>query len=582
MNNLPDLRVRHDNVGSKARFDLRRFLYIRPYASNGKALDPRWFFRRIEQSGSHPEKLHRLALVLEIKEFFEMRLVSGWSLATVEGDLAGLQLFFDFCDHNGCDVTLDNLVEAYLEYCEYLFLRCNATPPELKKTTAFKYSSTLSTIFGEILGIPASIALVKRTRLVCPPSSKKAVGRVADKQNLEDTCNMGRFLIALAKGISVNSVLGPLPLRIPFQNPLGEYIEVVINLNKTRVVHDAALYDPRENLTASQRRSVEQIKKSRAPVEHISGTKRSYLVTLRVTAEFLIFIAQTGMNVTTAQALTRSEFRYKPAGDQWQVRAFKRRRGGEVMFSIYKSYKPHLQEYLRFIDHFFPSSDLLFPSCDRGGNPSSDSRVLYLSLRKLLLKNGIPWIPPIMLRHTRANWFLRRSGGDLTLTAEMLQHVRETLRDKYELPSQQRATAEITRFWHRHDQIDTGFLKNSLIAGHCSGEPTLIENRPGGVVAPNCINQSGCLWCKSLRDIDSFDYIWSLASFRHLKTLEAAGVIRNETFPADKVIDRLNAKIAWFEQESEERAQWVNEAQIRVAEGYYHPDWASVLDFLES
>lgn len=581
MNSLPDLKVRHVKVEGKARFDLRRFLYIRPYASNGKSLDPRWFFRQIERGDIQPEKMDRLELLIEIKEFLELRLVSGCSLKGVEGYLSDLQLFFDYLDQNGKDVSIDNLVDAYLEYCEHLFRRCNNKPPELKKSTVYGYGAALSNIFGEILDVPKSVALINRTRLEYPLSPKKAVSREADKQNLEDTYKMGSFLVDLVSGITVDAVLGQLPLRIPIRNEVVENNEIVISLNKTRVVKEDAVFQPPHSLTKEERNSVKQIKKSRAPVDSIVGTKRGYFVTLRITAEFLIFIAQSGMNVTTAGALKRAEFKYKPIGDKWQVRAFKNRRGGEVIFNIYQSYKPHLQKYLTFRDHFFPESDLLFPWCDMGGRVSSGERILYRTLQKLLAKHDVPWIQPRTLRKTRVNWFLRRSGGDAALTAEMHQHFLETLRDRYELPSQQRASAEITRFWHSRDSIRVVDLKTSVISGQCSGEAVPTEDKPPSVVSPNCINQSGCLWCKNMRDIDSLDYVWSLASFRHLKTIEAAGVTNKGVTPTDMVIQRLTEKITWFRQGSDLQAEWVDEAEMRVAEGDYHPHWSGVLEFLE-
>ncbi|KGD62561.1 hypothetical protein T9A_00852 [Alcanivorax jadensis T9] len=568
-------------VDGKVRFDLRRFLYVRTYASNGKGLDPRWFFRQIEQGDIQPEKIQRLDLIIEIRDFLEMRLISGLSLATVEGDVANLQLFFDFVDQLKREVSLDNLVDSYLEFCEHLFQKCNKKPPELNKATAFGYASRLSTMFGEILDIPKSVSLINRTRLKCPPVPKKAVGIGVDKQSLEDTYKMGSFLIDIADGITVDAVLGQLPLKIPVRNKLIKDNEIFISINKTRVVSEDAIYEPWDELTKAEKRSVIQIKKSRSPVKSIIGTKRGYFVTLRVTAEFLIFIAQSGMNVTTANGLKRSGFKYKPIEDKWHVRAFKNRRGGEVMFSIYQSYKPHLQKYLEFIGHFFPESDLLFPWCDMGGRLSSGGRVLYSSLRKLLVKHDIPWVQPRTLRNTRANWFLRRSGGDEALTAEMLQHVKETLRDKYERPSQQRAAGEITRFWHGRDPIKKGDMRASLISGQCSGDPLPMEDKPPSVVLPNCSNQSGCLWCKNMRDIDSMDYVWSLVSFRHLKMIEVAGITNRETVSADMVIERISEKIAWFGKGNDKRKEWVNEAEMRVSEGHYHPHWSGILEFLE-
>lgn len=236
---------------------------------------------------------------------------------------------------------------------------------------------------------------------------------------------------------------------------------------------------------------------------------------------------------------------------------------------------------LETANHFFPDSDLLFPWHDTGGSLSKSTEFRYQSIYKLLKKYNIPWIPPQTLRKTRVNWCLRNSSGDASLTAEMHQHFLETLRENYERPSQQRAIVELTRFWNDHDPIRKGDLKASVISSQCNGIPVATDDKPSAIISPNCRNQSGCLWCENLRDLDTFDYVWSLTSFRHLKTIEAAGVNTKETVPADMVIARLTQKIDWYKSSTDKHTQWVEEAEMRIAEGDYHPHWSRILEFLE-
>ena len=192
----------------------------------------------------------------------------------------------------------------------------------------------------------------------------------------------------------------------------------------------------------------------------------------------------------------------------------------------------------------------------------------------------IPWIPPATLRNTRVNWLLRRSG-DESQTAEMGQHAVKTLQDRYERPSQHLAATEITNFWNANDPIKRQNLKNSLIASQCDATPEATPDKPLSVAEPDCVIPSGCLWCRHLRDVDSFDYVWSLVSFRYLKSLESADVVSKEKFPSDLVIDRVTEKVRWFQDSSEERASWVEEAQSRIEEGDFHPNWAGLIEFLE-
>jgi hypothetical protein len=101
------------------------------------------------------------------------------------------------------------------------------------------------------------------------------------------------------------------------------------------------------------------------------------------------------------------------------------------------------------------------------------------------------------------------------------------------------------------------------------------------VTNPDCTHESGCLWCSKHRDIDSEDYVWSLASFRRLKLIEATQPIKRE-IPADRVIARVSDKLEAFKERNETSRRWVSEAQMRVEEGDYHPTWRNVIAFWEA
>lgn len=201
-------------------------------------------------------------------------------------------------------------------------------------------------------------------------------------------------------------------------------------------------------------------------------------------------------------------------------------------------------------------------------------------LQQIFEAHGLQWITPRELRNTRVNWLLRRSG-DPSLTAEMAQHTKEVLRERYEQPSQQRAMAEVAQFWSKHDPIQQRDLKLSVIASSCTGEPETVVGRPDAVPQPNCVSPSGCLWCKHHRDVDSADYVWSLSTFRHLNTIEASMSVGAAEVPSGVVTNLLSEKISWFKSSSSSRAGWVLEAQERIEEGDYHPNWAAIIEVLE-
>ena len=80
------------------------------------------------------------------------------------------------------------------------------------------------------------------------------------------------------------------------------------------------------------------------------------------------------------------------------------------------------------------------------------------------------------------------------------------------------------------------------------------------------------------------DHIWSLASYRLLKSYELAAHRQPEskrtlpTHPAELAIDRLTAKLAYIRTSSAKRETWVQEALLRIEEGRYHPDWAELIE----
>lgn len=579
----PDLLIEYlDGEGAPgygSRADLTRFLY-----RGGASLRANLAFQRIADGVLGEPQVERLELLQAVKEELENRLHAGQSANSVPHYLATLTGFLRFLDEGQRSFSLAKLEFNFLEYAEYLFVKSRSKGSKLSSKSAYTKAATLSSIFGSILGIPSTVRLVNRTRLRAGKGGAKAVSRSAEKQNLEATFKQGNFLVDIAEGLSKEAIYGPLPIKISIRAGLIEGDEVLLHAG----LQDLDLGDaPKSGWTYKKKVRYREALQRREAVSDISprkyGAKRWHLVNLRVQAEFLIFLAQTGMNLTQAKELGRGALKYKPLGDSWQVRCYKSRRGGEVSFRIYKSYKPFLEQFRAFVNHFFPDSQYFFPQFDNHGERESSSRtgVTHFSiLRQLFKEHGLSWITPRELRNTRVNWLLRRSG-DPELTADMAQHTREVLKDQYERPSQQRAMAEVTQFWNKHDPIKQGELKASVISSSCNGEPESVADRPELIVEPNCVNPSGCLWCKHHRDVDSEDYVWSISSFRHLKVIEASMTLNRDEVPSDVVVGRLSEKLSWFKNSSSKRADWVSEAQERIEEGDYHPNWAPIIELLE-
>lgn len=580
MPSLPDLKLVGKGTKGKSRYNLARFLYERPSATNGKKIDVRWFFKKIETGELRSPKVERVPLVQAIHEELQFRLDSGAPLTTIDSIISGLQTFFDFCTSYDLELQVGNAEKRYFDFCEYLYFR--EAKGEILVASAYGLGAKVSGILCSILDVPEPRKLIKRTRLKYPHAPLKTVGLAADKQNLSDTNKLGTFCFHLCRGLTPETILGSLPLQIVMPSEIvAEGTVELLNPQQEQTLKAIKRHENRKGRSTTWRKhGYDESKAVFEPLRSIEGTRRYYYVNLRVVCEFLLFLAQTGCNISVAENLTSEKFKYKPTSDGFRLRAYKNRRGGEVELDIFSSYKAHLKGYLAFLATFFPDSKLLFPIYSYKHQGEFSSRITFTAIRKLLSKHDIPWTPASVIRKTRVNWILRRSA-DEGLTADMHDHTIGVMKARYEKPSLQKGLVEISKFWNENSPLGRDQVTTSIIASTCSGKPRSTDDKPPQIVEPNCTYPSGCLWCENHRDRNSFDYVWSLVSLRQLKSLEASSSVSKTKTASDLVIDRVTQKVDWFREHGEKGKEWVDEAELRMEEGDYHPNFSSVIEFLE-
>lgn len=581
--NLPDLLIPSAtgvaNSSGESLRNFERFLYKGATQYRADRVKP-----LIDSGSLGLPQVERIELIEAICVELTSRITKGDSPNSLPAYIRCFSLLLRFMEQQECSFQLIHLEENFLEFSEYLFIESKTQGGKYNEKSAYSIAATLSSVMGSILDIPDTLRLISRTRLRVPKQPKKALTASAEKQNLEHTFRMGSFLFDLTEGLNVKAIYGHLPVTCLIRDIAKDNFSLELWMGME--APEWYLDDPNTWNDGQKHRHKIGLK-LRGIVEDITGVgsaRRWRFVNLRIQAEFLIFLAQTGMNSTQAKELKRGDLKYKLHDDGWLVRGYKNRKGGEVTFQIYKSYKSHFEEFRAFVSHFFPNSEYLFPMYRVNGTGESEYKyglTAFDQIRDILKENNIPWIPPKQIRNTRINWILRRSG-DESQTAEMAQHSVEILREDYASPSLQRAIVETTRFWNIHDPIRNGDLKASVIGSFCDGNPQAMTDKPEQVADPNCTSPSGCLWCTHHRDVDALDYVWSLASFRHLKTFESSMNVLESKVPAETVINRLTEKITWFENSSSERNQWVKEVKLRVAEGSFHPNWTPLINFVES
>lgn len=513
----------------------------------------------------------RLPLVAKLYAVITARLAGGGSRFTAKSQISSLRSFYSWADNSGITLTKDSARESFLNWAESLHHRQKLSS-SYKPVSAFSAAMGVSVLLDEVLG--SNESLIRLTNLRKRDRSRLS-SATAGKQNLEQTTAFGHMLLDLSEALTVQAIHGPLPLTIQYRS--GKILEEWSGMIPTGRLKDETTFkhgarERAQTLALREKKLADGSTRTRQP-----------LINLRIQAEILIFIAQTGMNLAQAVSLRTGKFFYASCFDGYQVRRiYKNRRKGEIEFQIYSQYRSIFERYLSWREALFPKEeDLLFPlKASKGRRRSADIATQFCAIKKRCRVLDITYVGPRILRSSRSNWLMRRSR-DQELTAEMNQHTQSTLLSAYDKPNHQVAVAEIVRF---HLATDPCIAPPG--PGACVKQaPAVVADSPPDAPRPDCISPAGCMFCIHHRDIDSLDHVWSLASYRHYKSLEVAldklGARTSTHQPAELVMERLTSKLRDFETSSEVRRLWVLESHARVEEGEFHPKWDGFIRLLE-
>jgi len=563
---LPDLTFPDVTMGAKETpWDLRCLLY-----KGGAGANARKVAVMIDAGELGQPLVERIELVRQMHEVIANFLGRGGRRKTAVGQIGRLRAFVRWADETGNPLDLKSVVSGYLHWTDALLHRVRVGEG-LSEGAAYSYGSEVGWVLDRVLGRGKPI--VKTSRLRKARRGARAVGVEADKQNLSDTFAFGHLLLDIADGLSPDAIWGPLPVLIPLRN--GMVLEEWSGMKRPETRKPPNPKYPRQ-----AQRDAKLTAKRRAGYEEDRTLRTRYpLVNLRVVTEMHMLMGQPAVNLAQVHQLRMDQWKFKPSTNGYEVRTYKHRRWGPVVFEIYSEYRKVFGAYLEWRKALFPDDPdgLLFPLITNGRH--SEKPPGFETLRKRCNRAGIKYISPSMLRNTNVNWMLRRTG-DPDLTAEEKQHATKTLIGIYEKPSQQRAMVQIKCFWAKHDpaQVAAG-------PGSCIGKgPKPFPDIPPTATKPDCQTPAGCLFCANQRDIDSFDHIWSLVSYRLLKSYELAAHRQPESkktpsaHPAEHAINRLTAKLAYIRSTGAKREAWVTEALMRIEEGRYHQDWAGMIE----
>lgn len=567
---LPDLSFPDLAYGSRQEpIDLRWWLYRG--GASAKVAEVHSLVERGELGSAVAERIELLKLLhAKLRADF----VGGRSEETLRGAVYALRTYYQHADSRQRDPNLANAADLFVSFAasRKVAQRNNLVLPD----TVYQTATLVARHLAIALGLPdqkyAGRPLLLKAGIRLPKRSKRALGTEADKQNLEETFKFGRALVDICNSLSLEAVLSPLPIPVRYSS--GQ-----VHLEWCGLTPEQNLQS-RKKLGEAWQPSKERL----ARTNDCGLNVRYSVINLRLEAEMMVFVAQTGMNLAQVVELEVGDFRYESYVDGYTVRRYKNRRLGEVEFQIFKEYRPWFERYLTWRKEIFAKTEstLLFPFLAMPGMSWESRGSHYQSLERALRRmSDVTLIKAQKLRNTRVNWLIRKAG-DLQVVADMDQHSQSVLIGTYEKPHHQRAAVEATRFWREMDPS----MRSAPAPGGCvTNNPELIPDSPSDAPVPDCEGASGCLFCVHHRDKDTFDHVWNLASLRFLKSHEVAkqpgGPSGKSLNPALRVVERITAKLAWYNSAGKERLQWVQEAEARVKEGRYHIRWAGFIRLSE-
>lgn len=509
-------------------------------------------------------RMQRLPLVRKIHELIESDLAKGGSPVSLESRLRALLPFFAFCDNNNIDPTLDVdvLRNAFVTWIEDIRINRN-----LASATIFYSALAVGKMLAYAIGRKTA-DFITWARIKAP-APKPQVAALPELERLQlNTVSFAHFLIDISHSLTTDTIFGVIPITINFRD------------NRSHELFDGRRHRHPRDSDGTPRR-VQTNFRPGVPGAHQATYLHVYAINLRIEAEMLLFIAQTGMNLAQASKSLDGDFSYTSHNDGYAMRRrYKGRRQGDVEFDIFSEYRPHFEAYRRWRSEIVGTTDArLFPLIGKHRAPNRAS-VEFTRSRKIARQLDVAFVSSKKLRGFRINWLLDKSQNPV-LVAQMAQHDVRVLLSTYQRSSEQELSAHLAQFWELSDPSLSPAAPGACVLA----VPTPYSDLPESAPTPDCIGAGGCFFCVHHRDIESFDYVWSILSFRYLKSLELSQQ-RLETkqplpAPAQIVIERLTKKLEAMSGHNAEIAAWVKEAQARVKEGDFHLDWSTQIELAE-
>lgn len=544
-----------DLEGTVPLTNFRYLLYVGGADTNQRAV-----ISKIESGQLGEPRLPRQHLVSIFHSYFERRFQTC-TRTSIFSEVFSLRKLYTEYDKLGMDLTADNVGVCYEAYSRNLWDQVLKGVCSMSAETAYSQDADIRYIIQGALEMPEGLL---RTAFSYSELRRRGLaGRMkVDKSDLNDSFEFGADVLNVIDAFSLEACLGELPIKIRHSD--GSIHEYWGNLRAPDL------------LLQEGERSPEDIRKYYLAREklRLSGDvkTRASVLNIRVHAEFNLFVAQTGMNVSPAYNLPMEDYRCTTFQGGYRVTAFKPRRGSEVEFMIFSEYRTHFERYLRFLKEAYPDGcEYLFPFLVKGEKRAMKYRQSIFA--SLLKDGGRKSITLQSLREKRVNWMLRETH-DPEMVADAAQHTVGTMVRNYSKPNHHIAAYEFSSLFAKRKAA-----RAAVLEGECV--PSNPKPRDGSAVTPDCINPTGCLFCEHYEGVQSFDYIWSIATFRYLKYSEYQLIPLSKNIdgsPQQSTTERLDQIMDDFSSHSPECHAWREEADLRISERDFHDNYRALIE----
>ncbi len=281
-------------------WDMRMFLYRGASAWRKDAV------RAAIDAGEFGSPIsERLPLVVSLHDQVAAGVAKGHSKRTLENVMTALRAYFRYVDEAGPEEpTIATAANLYIEWMEWCAQR--VATHDLKASSQYRIGVTAGAPLALAIGRTDS-SLFRAARLE-RKGRKKAIYRTSDKQNLENTFAMGHALLDICLALPETVIRGRLPILLTFRS--GQTYEEWCGYRRRSV--DELLQG---KVSGRLRVSARFVEERRRWESDVSNRQRSPAINARLDAELLIFIAQTGMNLTQAWKMQMGDFRYESLRD---------------------------------------------------------------------------------------------------------------------------------------------------------------------------------------------------------------------------------------------------------------------------